>query len=71
MTTDGRKLRGQRSREAILDRAVALASVDGLEGLSLSRLASAAGVSKSGFFAHWTDKEHLQLDTVDWASRQW
>ncbi|WP_214324911.1 TetR/AcrR family transcriptional regulator [Nonomuraea sediminis] len=71
MTTDGRKLRGQRSREAILDQAVSLASVDGLEGLTLGRLAAAAGVSKSGFFAHWTDKQHLQLDTIDWASRQW
>ncbi|RCG30597.1 TetR/AcrR family transcriptional regulator [Sphaerisporangium album] len=69
--TDGRKLRGQRSREAILAQAVSLASVDGLGGLSLGRLAEAAGVSKSGFFAHWRDKEQLQLDCVDWARRQW
>ncbi|MER5426155.1 TetR/AcrR family transcriptional regulator [Streptosporangium roseum] len=68
---DGRKLRGQRSREAILDQAVALASVDGLGGLTLSRLAEAAGVSKSGFFAHWRDKEQLQLDCVDRARRLW
>ncbi|MEU4232530.1 TetR/AcrR family transcriptional regulator [Nonomuraea sp. NPDC026600] len=68
---DGRKARGQRSREAILTHAVSLASVDGLGGLSLGRLAEAAGVSKSGFFAHWRDKEQLQLDTIDWARRQW
>lgn len=68
---DGRKLRGQRSRDAILERTVALASVEGLGGLSLGRLAEAAGVSKSGFFAHWRDKEQLQLDAVEWASRQW
>ncbi|MFG3439460.1 TetR/AcrR family transcriptional regulator [Nonomuraea sp. NPDC047897] len=69
--TDGRRARGERSREAILGRAVALASVHGLDGLTLGRLAEAAGVSKSGFFAHWRDKEQLQLDAVDWASRQW
>ncbi|MEV4167666.1 TetR/AcrR family transcriptional regulator [Nonomuraea dietziae] len=68
---DGRRVRGQRSREAILGSAVALASVDGLGGLSLGRLAEAAGVSKSGFFAHWRDKEELQLDAVEWAARQW
>ncbi len=71
MSEDGRLLRGRRSREAILETAVALASVDGLEGLTFGRLAVAAGVSKSGFFAHWSDKEHLQLDAIGWAARQW
>ncbi|WP_433224758.1 TetR/AcrR family transcriptional regulator [Microtetraspora malaysiensis] len=71
MTQDGRRLRGLRSREAILERAVALASVEGLDGLSLGRLAAATGTSKSGFFAHWRDKEQLQLDALDWATRQW
>ncbi|WP_235030199.1 TetR/AcrR family transcriptional regulator [Nonomuraea solani] len=68
---DGRLERGRRSREAILEKAVSLASVDGLDGLTLGRLATAAGVSKSGFFAHWRDKEQLQLDAIDWAARQW
>ncbi|GAA1616643.1 TetR family transcriptional regulator [Nonomuraea maheshkhaliensis] len=71
MTHDGRRLRGSRSREAILERAVSLASVEGLEGLSLGRLAAATGTSKSGFFAHWNGKEQLQLDAVEWARRQW
>ncbi|WP_188189807.1 TetR/AcrR family transcriptional regulator [Nonomuraea sp. SYSU D8015] len=71
MTQDGRRLRGMRSREAILQQAVGLASVEGLDGLSLGRLAAATGVSKSGFFAHWRDKEQLQLDAVEWAARQW
>ncbi|NUR92418.1 MAG: TetR/AcrR family transcriptional regulator [Nonomuraea sp.] len=71
MKEDGRRARGQRSREAILGQAVSLASVHGLEGLTLGRLAEAAGVSKSGFFAHWRDKEQLQLDTIEWAVRQW
>ncbi len=71
MTQDGRRLRGQRSRETILAQAVGLASVEGLDGLSLGRLAAEIGISKSGFFAHWRDKQELQLDAVDWAVRQW
>ncbi|NRN69290.1 HTH-type transcriptional repressor ComR [Kibdelosporangium sp. 4NS15] len=55
----------------MLDAAVALASVHGLEGLSFGQLAEHLGTSKSGLFAHWKDKERLQLDTIDWARRQW
>ncbi|MGN9837505.1 TetR/AcrR family transcriptional regulator [Nonomuraea sp. H19] len=71
MTEDGRRLRGMRSRETVLQQAVELASIDGLAGLSLGRLAAATGISKSGLFAHWRDKEQLQLDAVEWATRQW
>ena len=53
---DGRMVRGGQTRSAVLEAAVALASVDGLEAMSLARLADAAGVSKSGLFAHWPDK---------------
>lgn len=45
--------------------------MEGLDGLTLGRLATATGLSKSGFFAHWRDKEQLQLDAVEWAERQW
>jgi AcrR family transcriptional regulator len=65
---DGRKLRGDRTRRAILAKAVDLASVDGLEGLSIGRLASELGVSKSGLFAHFGSKLELQLETVQAAS---
>jgi AcrR family transcriptional regulator len=68
---DGRLARGERTRVAILDSAVAMASVDGLEAMSLARLADATGVSKSGLFAHWPDKESLQLAVVAHAVRQW
>jgi AcrR family transcriptional regulator len=68
---DARRERGRRTRDAVLDTAVALASVDGLDGLSLARLADALGVSKSGLFAHWRDKQQLQLDTIERATRQW
>jgi hypothetical protein len=43
MTQDGRLLRGMRSRETILQQAVGLASVEGLAGLSLGRLATTTG----------------------------
>lgn len=68
---DGRVARGERTRVAVLDAAVAMASVDGLDAMSLSRLADATGVSKSGLFAHWPDKEALQLAVVAQAVRQW
>jgi AcrR family transcriptional regulator len=68
---DGRRERGRRTRDAVLDAAVALASTDGLDGLSLAGLASRLGVSKSGLFAHWSDKQQLQLATIDRAARQW
>jgi AcrR family transcriptional regulator len=69
--TDGRRLRGQQSRATALDTAVALASVDGLAGISMAQLASALGVSKSGLFTHWSDKEQLQLAAIERAKDQW
>jgi AcrR family transcriptional regulator len=65
---DGRKLRGDRTKRAILAKAVDLASVDGLEGLSIGQLATELGVSKSGLFAHFGSKLELQLETVQAAS---
>jgi AcrR family transcriptional regulator len=67
---NARKLRsdGERSRGAILDHAARLATVEGLEGLSISRLAGAVGMSKSGLYAHFGSKKDLQLATIDAAS---
>jgi AcrR family transcriptional regulator len=45
-----------------------MATVEGLDGLSLARLADAVGMSKSGLFAHFGSKEELQLATIDAAS---
>jgi AcrR family transcriptional regulator len=58
------------TREAILDRAVDLASTDGLEGLTIGRLASELGMSKSGLFGHFGSKEELQLATIDTAAQR-
>lgn len=71
MVIDGRLVRGERTRTAVLDAAVALATEQGLDGLSLAQLADRLGVSKSGLFAHWRSKEELQLATVDRARDQW
>ncbi len=63
----GRRARsdGLRSREAILREAARLATVEGIEGLSIGRLADAVGMSKSGLFAHFGSKEELQLATIE------
>jgi AcrR family transcriptional regulator len=71
VTQDGRLLRGQRTRAAVLDQALVLATVSGLDGLSLSQVADALRVSKSGLFAHWRSKEALQLAVIDHARAQW
>ncbi|MEV4344719.1 TetR/AcrR family transcriptional regulator [Actinoplanes sp. NPDC049596] len=71
MTVDGRLARGERTRTAVLDQALRLATVNGLDGLSLSQVADALGVSKSGLFAHWRSKEALQLAVVEHARAQW
>jgi len=60
-----RRSDGERSRAAILREAARLATVEGLDGLSLARLAQAVGMSKSGLFAHFGSKEELQLATID------
>lgn len=54
-----------RTRAAILDRAVAVASTEGLEGLTIGRLAADVGLSKSGLIAHFGSKEALQLAALD------
>jgi AcrR family transcriptional regulator len=56
--------KGSATRAAILDRAVDLASVEGLEGLTIGRLATELRMSKSGLFAHFGSKQELQLATV-------
>ncbi len=56
--------KGGRTRGAILDRAVDIASAEGLEGLTIGRLAAELEMSKSGLFAHFGSKRDLQLATV-------
>ena len=56
--------KGQRTKETILEKAVDLASVEGLEGITVGRLAKEMQMSKSGLFGHFGSKEELQLATI-------
>lgn len=56
--------KGKDTRDRILQKAVDIASVDGLEGLTIGRLATLLGMSKSGLFGHFGSKEELQLATL-------
>ncbi len=56
--------KGQKTKETILEKAVDLASVEGLEGLTVGRLAKEMQMSKSGLFGHFGSKEDLQLATI-------
>jgi AcrR family transcriptional regulator len=60
--------KGAATREAIIDRAHAIARADGLEGLSIGGLAAAVGMSKSGVFTHFGSREDLQLAVLDAAA---
>ena len=60
--------KGQRTRNSILETAAALATEEGLEPLSIGRLAEETGMSKSGLFAHFGSKEELQVATVEYAA---
>lgn len=63
---DRRRARGAKSRAAILEHAAAIASVEGLEGLTIGRLASEAGVAKGNIQVLFGDKQALQLAVIDW-----
>jgi AcrR family transcriptional regulator len=62
--------KGAETRAAILDRAVDLASAEGLEGLTIGRLAAELRMSKSGLFAHFGSKRELQLATIGAAAER-
>ncbi len=61
--------KGKETRNVILDMAVNLASIEGLDGLTIGRLSKALDMSKSGLFGHFGSKEDLQLATVQTAKR--
>ena len=59
--------KGEATREAILDRALSMASQAGLEGITMGGLAKEVKMSKSGLFAHFQSKEQLQMDVLETA----
>jgi AcrR family transcriptional regulator len=60
--------KGELTRQAILDRATALASRLGLEGVTIGRLSEELGLSKSGLFAHFGAKDALQVEILRFAA---
>lgn len=56
------------TRQRILGRSLAIASAEGLEGLTIGRLATELGMSKAGLLGHFGTKEALQLAVVDQAA---
>jgi AcrR family transcriptional regulator len=60
--------KGDDTRAAVLDVAVAASSKLGLKGLTIGQLAESSGLSKSGLYAHFRSKEQLQLDVLDHAT---
>ncbi|SEG70025.1 DNA-binding transcriptional regulator, AcrR family [Thermomonospora echinospora] len=66
---DRRRLRGAESRQAITRHAVDLASLEGLNGLSLGRLATDLGISKSGIQTLFRTRENLHLAVIETAER--
>jgi len=59
-----REAKGEKTRQDILEAAVHIASAEGLEGLTIGRLADDLRLSKSGLFAHFGSKEELQLAVI-------
>jgi AcrR family transcriptional regulator len=60
--------KGEKTKIKILEKAASLASVCGLEDMSIGELAKATGLSKSGLFAHFNSKENLQTQVVQWVA---
>ncbi len=57
--------KGERTRAAVVDRALSLSSQLGLDALTIGGLAREVGLSKSGLFAHFDSKEDLQLQVLE------
>lgn len=64
-TSDRRLLRGARSRRTVARQAADVASLEGLNGLSIGRLATDLGLSKSGVQTLFGTKERLQVAAVE------
>jgi AcrR family transcriptional regulator len=60
--------KGEASRATILNAAAKLATMRGLDGLSIGDLAAEVGMSKSGLYAHFKSKDELELATIETAA---
>lgn len=62
-----RRSESERTHAAILETATRVASMEGIHGLTIGRLAERLGVSKSGLYSHFGSKEQLQIETIETA----
>ena len=62
--------KGSVTRSKIVETALRSASVDGIEGITLGKVAADVGMSKSGLFAHFDSKEALQVDVLNAAAEK-
>jgi AcrR family transcriptional regulator len=62
--------KGTDTRARIVETALRSASIDGIEGITLGKVASDVGMSKSGLFAHFDSKEALQVDVLNAAAQK-
>ncbi len=63
--------KGEDTKRAILERAAQLSSRIGLEALTIGRLSTELGLSKSGLFAHFGAKEALQVQILEFQALQY
>lgn len=59
-----RRSDGEETHAEILEAAMRVASMEGLGSLTFGRLAAELDISKSGVFAHFRSKQHLQRETI-------
>src|SRR5262245_50837402 len=62
--------KGEETRSAIVNRALALVSKNGLAGVSIGDLAHELKMSKSGLFAHFQSKDNLEVAVLEEATRR-
>ncbi len=62
--------KGADTKHTILEFGLQIASQIGLESMSIGRLASETGMSKSGLFAHFQSKENLQIEILNHAAQE-
>ncbi|MBD64950.1 MAG: TetR family transcriptional regulator [Halobacteriovoraceae bacterium] len=60
--------KGLDTKETILRTACELSSKFGFEALSIGKLATKVGLSKSGLFGHFNSKEQLQIDVLNYTA---
>ncbi|MGH1564289.1 TetR/AcrR family transcriptional regulator [Mumia sp. DW29H23] len=69
MTTDGRRARGDATRQKVARYAADQATLHGLDSVSVGQLATATGVSKSGILTVFENREAIQLAAIAEARR--